>query len=189
MPFCFEKLEIEDVVLVRAIALGDERGSFAETYKRSEFVAAGIGDVFVQDNLSRSVRGVLRGLHFQKNPMAQGKLVQVVGGEVFDVAVDIRKGSPTYGEWVGVVLSASNHLMLYVPPGFAHGFCVLSEEALVAYKATAEYSADCDGGVVWNDPDIGVVWPVENPILSPRDARHPPLRQADNNYEHLRPGA
>lgn len=136
MPFRFQRLEIPEVILVEPVLFCDERGFFMETYKFSDFSAFGIKERFVQDNHSRSIKGVLRGLHYQNPPRAQGKLVRVIRGEVFDVAVDIRKGSPTYGRWVGVVLSEENKLMLYVPPGFAHGFCVLSEVTEVVYKCT-----------------------------------------------------
>lgn len=182
MPFQFEKLEIADVLLVTAKAFGDNRGLFMETYKRSEFEASGVSEVFVQDNYSHSIRGVLRGLHYQKQPKAQGKLVGVVRGEIFDVAVDIRKGSPTYGQWVGVTLSAKDHRMLYVPVGFAHGFCVLSEEADVVYKATAEYAPELDRGILWSDAALGIRWPVVEPILSSKDAHLPRLRDTDNAF-------
>ena len=148
-----------------------------ESYKYSEFFAFGIKERFVQDNHSRSKKGVLRGLHYQRHPKAQGKLVRVVVGEIFDVAVDLRLNSPTYGKWVGERLSAENKRMLYIPPGFAHGFCVLSEEAEVLYKTTEEYSPDHDAGIIWNDPEIGIDWPIERPILSPKDAALPMLRE------------
>ena len=137
----------------------------------------------MQDNLSRSRQGFLRGLHYQKHPKAQGKLLTVLRGEIFDVAADIRKGSPTYGQWVGLTLSADNFRMLYIPVGFAHGFCVLSDEAVLSYKATEEYAPDLERGIVWNDPDIGIHWPVANPVLSAKDAQLPQLREADNNFE------
>jgi dTDP-4-dehydrorhamnose 3,5-epimerase len=184
MPFEFRRLRIPEVVLVTVRKFEDDRGFFMETYKRSVFAANGVNGVFVQDNYARSQRGVLRGLHYQLNPCAQGKLVAVVQGEAFDVAVDIRKGSPTYGQWVGEVLSAENGRMLYIPAGFAHGYCVLSDAADIAYKATAEYSPDLDRGVLWNDPAIGIDWPVRNPILSPRDAELPQLEDADNNFTY-----
>ncbi|MFC2046586.1 dTDP-4-dehydrorhamnose 3,5-epimerase, partial [Chloroflexota bacterium] len=133
MPFQFQRLEIPDLVLVEAQSFGDDRGLFLETYRMSGFSANGISDAFVQDNLSRSRQGVLRGLHYQKHPKAQGKLLTVLRGEIFDVAADIRKGSPTYGQWVGLTLSADNFRMLYIPVGFAHGFCVLSDEAVLSY--------------------------------------------------------
>ena len=181
MPFQFHRLEIPELILVEARQFEDERGFFMETYQRSQFSANGIAEAFVQDNLSYSVRGVLRGLHYQEHPKAQGKLVQVLLGRVFDVAVDIRKRSPTYGKWIGTVLSADSGRMLYVPPGFAHGFCVLSKEAAVAYKVTEEYAPDLDRGIRWNDLDIGIQWPIADPVLSPKDARLPFLKEADNN--------
>lgn len=181
MPFQFKRLEIPDVILVEPKFFPDNRGFFMEAYKKSDFDKFGFSD-FVQDNYSHSVKGVIRGLHYQKNPKAQGKLVYVIRGEIFDVAVDIRKGSPTYGKWVGVVLSDKNHLMLYVPVGFAHGFCVLSDEADVVYKVTEEYAPEFDRGIVWNDPEIGIDWPIKDPILSQKDATLPYLSQADNNF-------
>jgi dTDP-4-dehydrorhamnose 3,5-epimerase len=182
VPFQFHRLEIPEVVLIEAQQYRDDRGFFAETYKLSEFAAHGIPHAFVQDNLSHSARGVLRGLHYQKQPKAQGKLVTVLKGRVFDVAVDIRHGSPTYRQWVGMELSGENCRMLYIPTGFAHGFCVLSETADVVYKVTEEYARDLDRGIVWNDPEIGIQWPVSKPILSPKDAALPLLREADNNF-------
>jgi len=182
MPFEFKRLNIPEVILVTPKAIRDERGFFKETYKRSAFVEGGIPEAFVQDNYSYSVGPVLRGLHFQKHPHAQGKLVSALRGEIFDVAVDIRKGSPTYGQWVAEILSEQNHCMLYVPVGFAHAFCVLSENAVVAYKLTAEYAPDCDAGVIWNDPDIGIRWPIKHPLLSPKDAALPSLRQVNHNF-------
>jgi dTDP-4-dehydrorhamnose 3,5-epimerase len=184
MPFRFERLEIPEVVLVEPKAFDDGRGFFMETYKRSEFEANGIHDAFVQDNYSHSVCGVLRGLHYQKQPKAQGKLVSVIRGEIFDVAVDIRKGSPTYGRWVGVYLSSRNHRMLYVPVGFAHGFCVFSEQADVIYKVTAEYSSELEGGIRWNDPELGIGWPVQNPILSAADAGLRVLQETGSPFEY-----
>ena len=178
MPFKFQRLEIPDVILVEPEVFDDERGFFMETYKYSEFCAFGIKEHFLQDNHSRSVKRVLRGLHYQNPPKAQGKLVRVVVGEIFDVGVDIRRGSPTYGKWVGEILSAENKRMLYIPPGFAHGFCVLSDVAEVLYKTTAEYAPECEAGIIWNDPEIGIRWPIEHPILSAKDAALPPLREA-----------
>jgi len=182
MPFTYKRLDIPEVILVEPKVFPDERGFFMETYKYSEFAANGIPQRFVQDNFSHSVRGVLRGLHYQKVPAVQGKLVMVVRGEIFDVAVDIRKGSPTYGRWVGVRLSSENRRMLWVPEGFAHGFVVLSEEADVMYKVTSEYAPELDRGIRWNDPEIGIDWPVKNPILSPKDNTQPFLAEADNNF-------
>ncbi len=183
MPFDFHPLEIPEVILIQAHSFQDERGFFMETYKQSAFAAHGIPGPFVQANLSHSVRGVLRGLHYQKHPRAQGKLVMAIHGCIFDVAVDIRPGSPTYGRWVGRELSADNGRMLYVPVGFAHGFCVLSEEADVVYLTTDEFAHDLDRGILWNDPEIGIEWPIARPILSPKDARLPCLREADNNFK------
>ena len=182
MAFRFQRLEIPELVLIEAQPFEDHRGFFMETYKRSEFLANGIPQVFVQDNYSRSLRGVLRGLHYQKHPKAQEKLVMVLRGEMFDVALDIRKGSPTYGKWVGIVLSAQKRHMLYIPVGFAHGFCVLSEEVDILYKVTEEYTTELERGVIWNDPEIGVRWPIEEPLLSPKDARLPLLKKADNDF-------
>jgi len=176
MPFTFQPLDIPDVILIQPRHFEDDRGWFMETYCASVFAANGIEADFVQDNTSFSERGVLRGLHFQRPPKAQGKLIRVVLGEIYDVVVDIRPASPTYGQWVAELLSAENRRQLYVPPGFAHGFCVLGERAGIAYKATAEYAPDLEGGIRWNDPQIGIQWPIAEPVLSPRDARLPLLR-------------
>jgi dTDP-4-dehydrorhamnose 3,5-epimerase len=184
MPFQFKHLEIPEIILAEPKMFGDTRGFFMETYKYSDFVRAGIGEHFVQDNYSRSLRGVLRGLHYQKNPQAQGKLVQCLKGRIFDVAVDIRKGSPTFRNWISVELSDDNNLLLYVPPGFAHGFMAMSESAEVLYKCTREYSPADDRGVIWNDPDIGIKWPLQDPFLSEKDSKHPLLKDADNNFEY-----
>ncbi|NOZ61980.1 MAG: dTDP-4-dehydrorhamnose 3,5-epimerase [Calditrichaeota bacterium] len=182
MPFTFERLEISDIILIKPIIRKDVRGYFLEAYKKSEFSENGIDIEFIQDNFSHSVHGVVRGLHYQKNPRAQAKLVRVIGGEIFDVAVDIRRGSPTFGKWVGQRLTAENKYMLYIPPGFAHGFCVLSGEADVLYKASDEYAPDHDRGILWNDPVIGIDWQLANPIVSEKDANLLPLSQADNNF-------
>ena len=153
-----------------------------ETYKMPDFVAAGIKGNFVQENHSRSSKGVLRGLHYQNPPFAQGKLVRVVRGKIFDVAVDIRKGSPTWGNWVGVILSEENKNILYVPETFAHGFCVLSEIAEVLYKTTDVYSAEAEAGIIWNDEDLNIEWPVKEPILSEKDENLPTLKNADIRF-------
>ena len=184
MPFEFRSLEIPDVILILPKIFEDERGFFKEIYKQSNFETFGIKEKFVQDNISFSKKGVLRGLHYQKEPFAQGKLVARLRGRIFDVAVDIRKGSPYYGKWVAIELSEKNHRMLYIPPGFAHGFQVLSEEALVWYKCTAEYSPEHDAGIIWNDPEIGISWPISDPILSLKDANLPKLKDADNNFTY-----
>ncbi|HSP80728.1 MAG TPA: dTDP-4-dehydrorhamnose 3,5-epimerase, partial [Myxococcaceae bacterium] len=148
-----------------------------ELFHARKYEEAGIVGPFVQDNFSRSVKGTLRGLHFQE-PNAQGKLVQVMAGTVFDVAVDIRRGSPTFGQWVGVELSAENRHQLWVPAGFAHGFCVLSETADFLYKCTDFYAPGSERGVAWNDPDLAIEWPVSSPLLSPKDAMAPRLKDA-----------
>jgi dTDP-4-dehydrorhamnose 3,5-epimerase len=182
MSFQFERLEIPEVVLIKTSQQGDPRGFFRETFKKSEFEAFGIPTVFVQDNHSRSGHGVLRGLHYQKHPHAQGKLLFVATGEIFDVAVDIRKGSPTFAHWVSQVLSAENGYLMWVPPGFAHGFCVLSDSADLIYKVTAEYSAESERGIIWNDPEIAIQWPMSKSSLSARDGQLARLREADNNF-------
>jgi dTDP-4-dehydrorhamnose 3,5-epimerase len=178
MPFRFKRLTIPEVLLIDPQVHGDHRGIFLELYKRSEFEANGIRHAFPQANLSRSVRNVLRGLHYQCPPKAQAKAVTVVSGEIFDVAVDIRLGSPTYGEWIGVRLSDEDPQMLYIPEGFAHGFCVVSDEATVLYEVSVEYAPECEGGIAWNDPEVGIHWPVETPILSNKDAGFLPLSVA-----------
>ncbi len=182
MPFEFKSLEMPGPILIRPQVFGDVRGFFLEVYKHTDFAGAGIREHLVQDNYSKSEKGVLRGLHYQKTPKAQGKLVICLHGSIYDVAVDISKGSPHYGKWVGVELSEENRLMLYVPPGFAHGFQVLSETAEVMYKCTEEYSPSDDRGIIWNDPEIGIAWPLPAPILSDKDKTHPGLRDADNNF-------
>lgn len=174
--FQFDKCgDIEGLYLIQPEARGDKRGYFMETYNYNDFKEAGLDMVFVQDNQSSSVKGVLRGLHYQKKH-TQGKLLRVISGEVFDVAVDIRKGSKTYGKWFGVVLSAEKKNMFYVPEGFAHGFYVLSDTAEFTYKCTDFYDPSSEAGIMWNDPDIGIEWPIpdgEEPILSEKDGRHP----------------
>jgi dTDP-4-dehydrorhamnose 3,5-epimerase len=182
MPFRFTPLDLSEIILIEPRAFADERGFFMETYKYSEFSRNGIAGRFVQSNCSHSSRNTLRGLHYQKSPRAQGKLVSVMVGEVFDVVVDIRKGSPRYGRWLGVQLSAANKRTLYIPAGFAHGVCVVSEEASLLYMVTDEYAPECEAGVIWNDPAIGIEWPVRNPKLSARDRRWPALSAANNNF-------
>jgi dTDP-4-dehydrorhamnose 3,5-epimerase len=186
MPFEFSRAEIPEVILIQPRVFKDGRGFFLESYKHSEFAAHGIPETFVQSNHSRSPRGILRGLHYQKAPRAQGKLIKLILGEVFDVVVDIRRGSPTYGKWLRRLLSARSQAMLYVPPGFAHGFCVTSDEAEVLYMATEEYAPACEAGIVWNDPDLKIAWPLSDPQLSERDHRWPQLREADNNFRYNR---
>ncbi|MBN4082533.1 dTDP-4-dehydrorhamnose 3,5-epimerase [Mariprofundus ferrooxydans] len=166
------KTAIPEVLLIKPKVFGDARGFFLETYNKERYMAAGFSDVdFVQDNHSRSSKGVLRGLHFQlDNP--QGKLVQVVTGSVFDVAVDIRVGSPTFGQWYGCVLSEENHHQLWIPPKFAHGFCVLSETADFVYKCTDYYNPEDEAGLLWRDPEIGIAWPLDTPLLSDKDQKY-----------------
>ncbi len=181
MAFRFTSTSISEVLLIEVDVYPDERGWFFERYKRSVFRSQGIPDL-VQDNHSQSNHAVLRGMHYQLNPCAQGKLVSVLAGEIFDVAVDIRKGSPTYRRWVGEYLSGENRQMLWIPAGFAHGFCVMSETAEVLYKTTAEYSPQHDSGIVWNDASLGIAWPVDAPVLSEKDRALPGLDQAENNF-------
>jgi dTDP-4-dehydrorhamnose 3,5-epimerase len=170
--------EIPGVLIIEPKVHGDARGFFLETFHAERYQEAGIPGPFVQDNYSRSVKGTLRGLHFQE-PQPQGKLVQVVSGAVFDVAVDIRKGSPTFGKWVGVELSSDNKRQFWVPPGFAHGFYVLSESADFQYKCTALYAPQYDAGISWNDPDLAIAWPLSGePKLSAKDAAAPRLKDA-----------
>jgi dTDP-4-dehydrorhamnose 3,5-epimerase len=164
------------VLVFEPKVFGDERGFFMETWRADRYEEAGLPARFVQDNLSFSQRGVLRGLHFQ-NPDQQGKLVYVLQGEAYDVAVDIRVGSPTFGEWTAITLSSENKRQFYVPEGFAHGFLVTSSTALFAYKCTARYNAQAEASVLWNDPQIGIEWPVERPVLSEKDRAAPPLAQ------------
>ena len=175
MPFTFERTAIPGILLIEPHIVSDGRGFLMETYKRSEFARAGIDEPFVQENHSRSQRGVLRGLHYQQPPHAQGKLIRVLNGEIFDVAVDIRPDSPTAGQWVGVTLSAANRRMVYVPHWCAHGFCVVSEHADVVYLTTTEYAPAHESGFMWNDPLINIAWPVSSPTLSVRDTKWPPF--------------
>ncbi len=180
--FTFKKLKIPDLVLIEPTVFADQRGFFMETYNRREFENFGINTEFVQDNHSRSIKGVLRGLHYQLKEKAQAKLVRVIKGEIYDVAVDIRRGSPYYGKWVGVILSESNKRMLFIPEGFAHGFCVLSREAEVLYKTSEFYSPAHERGIIWNDPDLRIEWPIKNPLLSEKDKRWPRFGEAENNF-------
>lgn len=173
--------KLPGVVIIEPKVFGDSRGFFQETWLRSRYEEIGIKETFVQDNLSFSTRSVLRGLHYQ-NPNVQGKLVSVVQGEVFDVAVDIRLGSPTFGQWSGVHLSGENHRQLWVPPGFAHGFCVLSDTAYFMYKCTDVYNPLAEGGILWNDPDIGIAWPLQEIILSDKDKVYPRLRELESGW-------
>lgn len=167
--------ELPGLLIIEPDIYGDARGHFLETYNLDRYMQVGITTEFVQDNVSFSRRGVLRGLHFQ-NPTPQGKLVCVLMGEVYDVVVDVRRSSPTFGRWQGVRLNGESKRQCYVPPGFAHGFQVLSEEALFHYKCTAPYAPGCEHAVRWDDPDLGISWPLPEPVLSPKDAKAPRLR-------------
>jgi dTDP-4-dehydrorhamnose 3,5-epimerase len=171
-----ETTPLAGLLLVKPDVFGDERGFFQETWNLRRYTEAGLDRHFVQDNLSLSRKGILRGLHFQ-NPGPQGKLVYVLQGEVFDVAVDVRADSPTFGQWYGAILSAENHHQLFVPEGFAHGFCVTSETALFAYKCTDFYNPKAEFSLLWNDPDIGIDWPIKNPELSEKDNNGQPLSE------------
>jgi dTDP-4-dehydrorhamnose 3,5-epimerase len=174
--------KIPGLIIIEPKVYGDNRGFFLETWNKERYRTAGIPVDFVQDNLSLSRRGVLRGLHFQ-NPNTQGKLVYVLQGDVFDIAVDIRLGSPTFGEWVSLTLSGENKRQVYIPPGFAHGFCVTSDTALFVYKCTDVYNPSAEGNILWNDPALGIDWPVAAPELSPKDREGIPL--ADFPRERL----
>jgi len=164
-----KETKLPGVLLLEPDVYEDNRGFFLETWNRKRYEDAGIRESFVQDNVSFSQKGILRGLHFQ-NPQSQGKLVQVLSGEVWDVAVDIRVNSPTFGQWIGEVLSMENHKQMYIPSGFAHGYCVISETALFSYKCTEFYNPTTEHSIIWNDPDLGIHWPVEAPLLSSKDA-------------------
>ncbi|MCE3268483.1 MAG: rfbC [Burkholderiales bacterium] len=180
----FIKTALSGVILIKPVVHGDERGFFMESYKKSEFIKNGITTQFVQDNHSRSAYGVLRGLHYQLNPKAQAKLVRCSYGAVFDVAVDIRHGSPTYGKWVGYELSASNKNMLYIPEGFAHGFLTITAFAELLYKTNAEYSVEHDRGLAFNDPEIDIKWPEVSGglLLSEKDKKQPSLKNIETNF-------
>ena len=179
MPFEFIPAKIADVLLIKPKIYKDSRGFFMETFKSSEFVAAGISANFIQDNQSRSVKGVLRGLHYQLPPAAQAKLVRCLSGKIFDVAVDIRKNSATFGQWVGATLSSESGEMLYIPEGFAHGFLTLSDTADVLYKVSGKYAPELERGIIWNDADIGIDWPEDDVLLSEKDEKNPGLMDAD----------
>ena len=183
MNSIFKKLAIPEVILIEPKIFSDKRGFFFENFKEEDFILNGITKL-IQDNISHSTLGVIRGLHYQKNPKAQAKLVTAITGKIFDVAVDIRKNSPTYGKWVGEILSNENHRSLYIPEGFAHGFSVLSKEADVFYKVSNEYSQENEGGIKWNDPTINISWAIEQPIISEKDNLLPLLEKIDNNFRY-----
>jgi dTDP-4-dehydrorhamnose 3,5-epimerase len=182
MPFEFIRLAIPDVMVIQPQVFGDDRGFFLESYKESDFFQNGINYRFLQDNHSRSDKNILRGLHYQLQPSAQGKIVRVVHGSIFDVSVDLREGSPTFGYWVSAMLSDQLKNMLWVPPGFAHGFCVLEDNTDVLYKTTTEYNPEDERGIVWNDPQLAIKWPISDPILSERDQHWPKMKHAEMNF-------
>lgn len=184
MPFVFERQKINDVILIKPKVFGDNRGFFMETYKKTDFYANGIDVEFNQDNHSKSSKGVLRGLHYQASPYGQAKIVRCGRGRIYDVAVDIRPNSPTFGQYVKVELSEDNKYMLYIPVGFAHGFVALSDEVELLYKASGEYNPQADRGVLWNDPDINIDWNIDfEPLLSEKDKVQPKL--CDINKEEI----
>jgi len=170
-----KETKLPGVLIIAPDVFADERGFFLETWSTTRYEQAGIPGPFVQDNVSLSGKGILRGLHFQ-HPQSQGKLVQILSGEVVDVAVDVRAGSPTFGQWISEVLSGTNHRQMYIPPGLAHGYCVTSETALFSYKCTDFYNPATESGIIWNDPDLGIDWHVDEPLLSPKDAGYPRLK-------------
>jgi len=170
-----KETRLPGVLILEPDVFSDERGFFLETWNSTRYENTGIQGPFVQDNISFSKKGVLRGLHFQY-PQSQGKLVQVLSGQVVDVAVDIRLGSPTFGHWISEVLSDENHRQIYVPPGFAHGYCATSEAAVFSYKCTDFYNQGTENGIIWNDPDLDIDWPIKEPVLSSKDANYPRLK-------------
>jgi dTDP-4-dehydrorhamnose 3,5-epimerase len=186
MAFRFTPLALPEVIAIDPEIFPDNRGFFLETYKYSEFSHNGIHAQFVQGNHSHSAQKTLRGLHYQKPPHAQGKLIRVVQGEIFDVVVDLRKGSPRFGKWIARILSAENHQMIYIPPGFAHGAFIVSKEATLLYMVTSEYEPASERGIIWNDPLLGISWPSDDPILSGRDKTWPTLVNADNDFVYER---
>ena len=179
---------LEGVWLIEPDVFSDHRGFFMETYHLKRYQEHGIRPIFVQDNLSRSIRGTLRGLHYQaRHP--QAKLIQVISGEIFDVAVDLRPDSPNFGKWIGVHLSGENQRQLFIPEGFAHGFCVLSQTAFFSYKCSDFYAPDDEGGVLWSDPELGIDWPISEPLISEKDSRFPNLSAIPQKKLPLKKGA
>ncbi|TVX97062.1 dTDP-4-dehydrorhamnose 3,5-epimerase [Cohnella terricola] len=174
---------LKDIIVIEPTVYEDNRGFFLESYNKEKLAKAGITAEFVQDNHSLSLEvGVIRGLHYQLNPHAQSKLVRVTSGAIYDIVVDIRQGSPTFGKWEGFELSSRNKLQLFVPKGFAHGFCTLESRTEVQYKVDCFYSPEHDRGIAWNDPGLGIQWPVTPPVLSSKDIGHPLIGDADNNF-------
>ena len=181
MSITVQKTSLPGVVVIEPRVFTDKRGFFLETFHNKRYAEHGIKKAFVQDNHSHSSRGILRGLHYQLN-QPQGKLIYVVKGEIFDVAVDIRRGSPTFGKWFGGILSSYNKKQIYIPEGFAHGFYVLSDTADVIYKCTDFYNPDDEFGILWSDPTIGIAWPVASPILSSKDSQYPKLNEIAEDF-------
>ncbi|NQV03481.1 MAG: dTDP-4-dehydrorhamnose 3,5-epimerase [Bacteroidia bacterium] len=177
------KTPLAGLLIIKPDVFEDERGYFFESYNREKFLAYGIDATFVQDNESKSNRGVLRGLHFQNPPFAQGKLVRVMRGSVLDVAVDIRKGSPTYGKWSSIVLSGQNKWMYWIPSGFAHGFLTLEDDTIFFYKCTNVYSKESEGAIRWNDPDLNIDWDIKDPVISPKDEVAPVFAEFRSVFE------
>lgn len=182
MPIKLVPTEIPDVVVVEAPVFRDNRGYFTEVYSVRAWEDAKLAQHFVQDNLSKSAKGTLRGLHYQIEPHAQGKLVYALSGAVYDVAVDLRRGSPTFGKWVGRLLSGGSGLAMWIPPGFAHGFLALEDESLLFYKCTTPWARDAERSLAYNDPTIGIAWPMQPTIISEKDEHAPPLKDADFNF-------
>lgn len=184
MAFQFKDSKIPDLKVVLPKLFSDQRGIFSETYKKSEFLANGLSETFVQENRSVSKKNVLRGLHYQINPKAQGKLISVQRGKIFDVAVDIRRNSPYFGKYVSIILESETGLMFWIPAGFAHGFLSLEDNSTVTYKTTEEYSPEHERGIIWNDTDIGIDWPSEDVIVTERDLKFPDFKRAQMNFEY-----
>jgi dTDP-4-dehydrorhamnose 3,5-epimerase len=182
MPVKFTETEIPGILVVETGVARDDRGFLTEVYSEKVWEKAGFNEPFVQDNLSMSARGTVRGMHYQLNPYGMGKLVRVVSGSVFDVAVDLREGSPTFGRWIGRTLSAENGLALWVPIGFAHGFIALEDNALVLYKCTGVHTPEAERSLSYRDPEVGIEWPIEPTIITNRDAEAPGLREAEYNF-------
>lgn len=177
MPFTFKETPIEGLQIIEPRVFGDDRGFFMETFKQKDFADHGIPTEFLQDNHSSSAKGVIRGLHYQLAPFAQGKLVRVVSGSAWDVAVDLREGSKTYGEWYGIELTSENHMMFWIPEGFAHGFAALSDDVQFLYKTTNIYDKASERAIRWDDPDLAIDWPVTDPIVSEKDQVNPTFRE------------
>ena len=186
MPFKFNRLEIKDVVQIEPVKFKDDRGFFEEVFKISDFKNFGIDINIKQVNFSHSTKGVLRGLHYQLAPFAQAKLIRVISGAIFDVAVDLRKGSPTFAKWVGVILNSNKESMLYIPEGFAHGFEVLSDTVDFEYLCSNVYSPENERGIIYNDETLNIKWSTKNPVISAKDLKHPSFMQAEYNFEYIK---